>query len=146
WVVRQRPLVVAASYSGNTEETLDAAESAFEMGLPVAVITTGGKLGETARMRGWPKIEVRSGYPPRAAAGEMIGATLRLLEGAGAVGAQVFGIVEAARIAGEALAEVRARWEEAMRIAEPLAGGVTLVYGGGPVSSVVAQRWKTRIN
>ena len=146
WVVRQRPLVVAASYSGNTEETLDAAESAFEMGLPVAVVTTGGKLGETARLRGWPMIEVPSGFQPRAAAGYMIGATLRMLEGARAVDEQVFSIAEAARIADEALAEGSARWEEAMRIAERLADRVTIVYGGGPVSSVVAQRWKTQIN
>lgn len=146
WVLRHRPLVIAASYSGNTEETLDMAGAAFEMGLPVAVITTGGALGEMARRRGWPMIEVPAGFQPRAAAGYMIGATLRLLEGARAVDEQVFNIREAIRIADEAVVEGSRRWEEARMIADGLANRVTIVYGGGPVSSVVAQRWKTQIN
>jgi len=40
WVERIRPLVVAASYSGNTEETLEVVTAAWEAGLPVATITT----------------------------------------------------------------------------------------------------------
>ncbi|MBN1779243.1 MAG: hypothetical protein JW816_03425 [Candidatus Buchananbacteria bacterium] len=43
-------LVVASSYSGNTEETIDAFESAIEKGLPVIVISVGGKLIELAKM------------------------------------------------------------------------------------------------
>ena len=146
WTLRHRPLVIAASYSGNTEETLDVASAAFEKGLPVAVITTGGALGEQARRRNWPMIEVPAGYQPRAAAGFMIGAALRLLEGARALDEQVFHLREAATVADEALAEGSARWEEARSIAEQLAGRITIVYGGGPVSSVAAQRWKTQIN
>jgi glucose/mannose-6-phosphate isomerase len=37
-------------------------------------------------------------------------------------------------------------WLQASAIAEALEGRVPIVYGGGPVSSVVAQRWKTQIN
>ena len=69
WAVRQRPLVVAASYSGNTEETLDFALSAHEKGLAVATITTGGKLAGMSEPRSWPSIRVTPGVQPRAALG-----------------------------------------------------------------------------
>src|SRR5690606_24010675 len=146
WAVRARPLVIAASYSGNTEETLDAARSAQEMGLTVAVVTTGGQLAELAGTYGWPMIQVPAGLQPRAAAGYMIGATIRLLEGARALDDQRFNFDEAARLADEIVAEDSRQWDVARRIADALAGRITIVYGGGPVSSTVAQRWKTQIN
>jgi glucose/mannose-6-phosphate isomerase len=37
-------------------------------------------------------------------------------------------------------------WNLAAEIAEKLTGRITVVYGGGSVSSVAAQRWKTQIN
>ena len=47
-------LVVASSYSGSTEETISAFTAAIERRCPVAVITTGGPLGEVARRAGLP--------------------------------------------------------------------------------------------
>jgi glucose/mannose-6-phosphate isomerase len=138
--------VIAASYSGNTEETLDLVLSAHEKGLPVATITTGGELGAMGRRRSWPSIEVPSGMQPRAAAGYMIGATLKLLEGAGAVDDQRFALVEAAALVDQSLSEGGDRWIEARAIADGLSGRIPIIYGGGPISGVVAQRWKTQIN
>jgi glucose/mannose-6-phosphate isomerase len=146
WAIRQRPLVVVASYSGNTEETLDFARSAHELGLPVATITTGGELAAMGRARSWPTIEVPGGLQPRAAAGHMIGATLKLLEGAHGIEDQRFALIEAANLVDESLAEGSARWVEAAGIAEGLRGRIPIIYGGGPLSGVVAQRWKTQIN
>ena len=146
WAIRQRPLVIAASYSGNTEETLDFALAAHEKGLPIAIITTGGELAEMGRRRSWPTIEVPTGLQPRAAAGHMIGATLKLLEGAHAVEDQRFALVETATIVDSVLAEDGPRWAEARAIADGLSGRIPIIYGGGPISGVVAQRWKTQIN
>lgn len=146
WTIRQRPLVIAASYSGNTEETLSVAEAAFEKGLPTVVITTGGTLGELAKRRSWPVMPVPAGLQPRAAAGYMVGATLKVLESARAIDDQTFHFDEAARLADEAVDEGSLRWNLAREIADRLAGRITIVYGGGPVSAVVAQRWKTQIN
>ncbi|HKP88535.1 MAG TPA: hypothetical protein VJT75_01040, partial [Thermoleophilaceae bacterium] len=42
-------LVLCASYSGDTEETLACFESAGAAGAARAVVTTGGELGEAAR-------------------------------------------------------------------------------------------------
>lgn len=45
-------LVIACSYSGNTEETLSSFNEAKEKGCEIFVITTGGKLAELAKTAG----------------------------------------------------------------------------------------------
>ena len=146
WAIRVRPLVIAASYSGNTEETLDMVTSAWESGLPVATVTTGGRLAELTAQHNWGTITVPTGLQPRAAAGYMIGAVVRLLEGSKAVDDHRLAFLEAADLADEMTAEDGTAWEQAETIAGSLAGRIPIIYGGGPISSVVAQRWKTQIN
>lgn len=146
WAVRQRPLVVAASYSGNTEETLDFVLAAYESGLPIATVTTGGRLGELSADHSWPMVTVPGGMQPRAALGYMAGAVLKVLEGASAVDDQGLSLVEAADMVDRDAAEGSPRWEEAGVIAGKLGGRIPIIYGGGPISGVVAQRWKTQIN
>lgn len=146
WAIRQRPLALVVSYSGNTEETLDFALSAHEQGLPVAAVTTGGRLGELAGDRRWPMVELPGGLQPRAALGHGLGAVIRLLEGAGVVLDQRAAIAEAAKLLDEATAEGSPAWELAGEIAAGLRGRIPIVYGGGPVTIPVAQRWKAQIN
>lgn len=146
WAIRVRPLLIAASYSGNTEETLDVVTSGWESGLPVATVTTGGKLAELTDQHRWGTITVPGGLQPRAAAGYMVGAVVRLLEGAKSVDDHRLAYLEAADLADSMTAEGSAAWAQAEEIAGALEGRIPIIYGGGPVSSVVAQRWKTQIN
>lgn len=146
WAIRVRPLVIAASYSGNTEETLDMVVSAAESGMPVATVTTGGRLGELSDRNNWPSITVPGGLQPRAAVGYMVGAAVRLLEGAMSIDDHRLAFVEAAQLADEMTAEGSDAWGLAGDIAEVMAGRIVIVYGGGAISSVAAQRWKTQIN
>lgn len=79
-------LVIAASYSGTTEETLEATEEALRRGATVIGIASGGTLrewGESGRLRGF--VPLPEGRPPRAAAPLSITAQFRLLEGAGLI-------------------------------------------------------------
>src|SRR3989344_2880735 len=63
-------LIIASSYSGNTEETVSVFEEAVAKGVSVAVITTGGKLLELARQHFVPYIQIPStGIQPRSALG-----------------------------------------------------------------------------
>ncbi len=77
-------LVLCASYSGSTEETLTCFEAAGEAGAPRVALTTGGPLAERAREEGVPVIGVPSGMQPRAA---VIYMTVAALECAAACGA-----------------------------------------------------------
>ena len=146
WAIRVRPLCIAASYSGNTEETLDLVTSAWESGLPVATVTTGGTLAELTSQNGWGSITVPTGFQPRAAAGYMIGAVLRLLEGSKSLDDHRLAYLEAAKLADEMTEEGGEAWEQAADIAGSIVGRIPIIYGGGPISGVVAQRWKTQIN
>ena len=51
-------LYIASSYSGNTEEAIDFAESALKKGYAVATISVGGKLLEFAQENGLPHIVI----------------------------------------------------------------------------------------
>jgi glucose/mannose-6-phosphate isomerase len=133
-------LVLCASYSGSTEETLAAFESAGAAGVPRVALTTGGELAERARDEGVPVIGVPAGMQPRAAVVYM---TVGALECAAACGAapSLRSEVEGS----EAVLSALAKDEEPERLAESLAGTIPVVHGAGPTAAV-ARRWKTQLN
>lgn len=63
--VGRNSLVIACSYSGNTEETLAAMNEAMEKGARVVCITSGGIMLETAKAKGLDHIVIPGGNPPR---------------------------------------------------------------------------------
>ena len=71
-------MVLCASYSGDTEETLACYESAGALGAKRTVVTTGGRLAEMARADGVPVIPLPGGFQPRAAVAYMIVAALEV--------------------------------------------------------------------
>jgi glucose/mannose-6-phosphate isomerase len=146
WAQRVKPTVVAASYSGNTEETLDLVEAAAAAGLPIVTVTTGGRLAELSARNSWPMITVPEGLQPRAAVGYLAGALARLLSTLGILPDQTSALDEAADLVDAATTEGSETWDMAQGLAKELVGRVTVVYGGGPISSTAAQRWKTQIN
>lgn len=63
-------LLIASSYSGNTEEVLDFADEAYSRGLDLCTITTGGKLKEFSEENKIPNIIMPdTGIQPRTALG-----------------------------------------------------------------------------
>ncbi len=64
--VNEHTLVIANSYSGNTEETLYALEKCQERGAEIAIITSGGKLKTIAEENKYNKIIIPGNQPPRA--------------------------------------------------------------------------------
>ena len=68
-------LHIAVSYSGNTEETIYAAERALEAGNPVIAVTTGGKLAHL----GIPVVDIPRSLAPRLALPQMLKATAHLV-------------------------------------------------------------------
>lgn len=63
--VGKHTLVIACSYSGNTEETLAAMHQALEKGAHVVCITSGGAMLEEAKAKGLDHIVIPGGNPPR---------------------------------------------------------------------------------
>lgn len=67
--VDQHTLVIVSSYSGNTEETLYALEAAMAKGAKITCVTSGGKIGATAKEQGLDLVTIPGGMPPRACFG-----------------------------------------------------------------------------
>lgn len=62
-------LVIASSYSGNTEETISCIQQAGIKNCEVVVLTSGGVLLDIAKQKGYNYIQIPSGQPPRSAFG-----------------------------------------------------------------------------
>jgi glucose/mannose-6-phosphate isomerase len=141
-------LVLCASYSGDTEETLACFEEATSRGMPRIVLTTGGQLAARAREEGVPVIGVPSGMQPRAAVVYMAVAALECAALCGA-GPSLRGEIEGAEPLLSRLVE---EWgpdagddSASKALARELHGSIPVVYGAGPTAAV-AQRWKNQLN
>lgn len=78
---RERTLIIASSYSGNTEEVIHGFEAALVAKLPVIAISTGGRLLELARKHRVPYIELPTvGLQPRMALGYSMQALLAVMD------------------------------------------------------------------
>ncbi len=67
--VDQHTLVIVSSYSGNTEETVQAMQMAITKGAKIVCVTSGGKIGALAKDNGCDVISIPGGMPPRACFG-----------------------------------------------------------------------------
>ena len=144
WAAGHRPLVVAVSHSGNTEETLSAVDAAAGAGLDIAAVTTGGTLASRAADAGWAVLLPETGPQPRAAVGNLAGGTLRVLEAAGILPPQSADLEEAADVVEMLIGGVGPAL--AADLADALAGRIAVIYGGSGIGEVAASRWKTQIN
>jgi glucose/mannose-6-phosphate isomerase len=76
-----KTLFIAASYSGDTEETLSAAALARRAGARVMALTSGGRLALECRGGGEAVISLPSGFPPRQALAYLFLPLLGVLQG-----------------------------------------------------------------
>jgi glucose/mannose-6-phosphate isomerase len=140
-------LVIASSYSGNTEESLSSFEEAQRRGARVLVLTTGGKIAELARAAKFPVVTFSYAAQPRAALGYSLGLVLGVLSRLGFV-RDLTADIDAA-LADLAKLEERvhegARTNDAKKLAIDLHGRIIFAYGGG-VLGVMARRVKGQWN
>ena len=78
-IANRNPKCLFISYSGNTEETVEAVNDAIEYNLDWSVITSGGQLLELALVHKKHYVKVPSGLQPRAAFGLMTKAVMHFV-------------------------------------------------------------------
>lgn len=141
-------LVLCASYSGETEETLACFDEAAAAGLPILALTTGGSLAARAREYGCPVIGVPSGMQPRAAVVYM---TVGALEAARLAGAapdlreEIEASASMLRSLGEEWGPGSADDSLAKDLARSLHGSIPVIYGAA-MTDAPALRFKCQIN
>ncbi|KKT40474.1 MAG: Bifunctional phosphoglucose/phosphomannose isomerase [Candidatus Giovannonibacteria bacterium GW2011_GWA2_44_13b] len=130
-------LIIASSYSGNTEETIDAFLEAKKRGLPVAAVTTGGKLLELAEEHKAPYILLPAdGIQPRMATGYSILALLKLMY-------EEERMKEIKTLAKKLNAERAETEGKALTVA--LQGKVPVIYSSRK-NFAIARNWKIKFN
>ncbi len=140
-------LVFAVSFSGETEETLEAAAGAYEAGASLVVVAGGGALVSLAGEWGVPVVPVADGIPqPRAALGALAIPPLVLLESIGL-------FPGALQWVDQAVDQLRARRDELLRSGSPaeelarrIGRTIPLVHSSQELGAAAALRWKSQIN
>jgi glucose/mannose-6-phosphate isomerase len=147
--VNRNTLVIASSYSGNTEETVSALEQAIGKGAQLGVIAAGGTLMRIAEESGISNVKVPGGLQPRMAVIYDLRALLALLDNFGVV----HGKSEEVESVSQWLGVQSAAWDPAVpaeqNYAKQLAKqavGKTPVFYGGALTAPVAYKWKISFN
>jgi glucose/mannose-6-phosphate isomerase len=144
-------LVIAVSYSGDTEETLSSFDTAIDRGAFVVAISSGGALGKRASGGGRSHVQIPSDVPmPRGAVGYLAGAALGVVEGA-RLGSPVADDLErAAALADDLSARLGPDRpiadNEGKELALWLAGRVPVIWASDGVAEAAALRWKNQMN
>jgi len=156
-------LVLCSSYSGDTEETLDAAQEAGKRGCTRLAITSGGSLAALAAAEGFPAVILPGGLPPRASLGLGLGALVRSLGRLGLVDdahtvlagtSETLANFRASRMypAGPAGADQGNLPEDpegntpAAELARILVGRVPVIYTAGAEAHAAGLRLKAQLN
>ena len=152
-IMSRKPFCLFISYSGNTEETISGLSDAIANELDWAVISSGGKLIEEAKKHDKGYIKVPKGLQPRNAFGYLTQAVIKILdvnEGTK--------FMDQLNEAGNYISNLffldptepdyrkKDMVTNAYAIAQGLKKKTAIIYGGTPMTQLVASRWKTQIN
>lgn len=146
--VRADDLLIAVSYSGNTEETLSALRDGLHRGMRAICLTTGGEMESLCLEESVPLIKIPTGHQPRASTGYMLFPLLKIFDEAG-----LAGTLEINKLLEE-IEELAESWNSLVdsednppkRLAREFKGKIPIIYGTKANTEVVAYRWKTQIN
>ena len=149
WITPE-DLLLFSSYSGGTEETLEAYRALRGLKARSVVLTTGGTLGGLALEDGLPVATLPPGHPPRAALGYSFSTLVHLAEHVGII-ASAGRRLEAAAKAVEDVVSTHGRSvvqsrNSAKKLAIRLGGRAVLVLGAERTQAPVALRWKGQLN
>ncbi len=144
-----RTLVIASSYSGETEETLTAFRCALDSPARCLAITTGGRLKALAEEYDKPVFVIDYRSPPRAALASSLMPILAILHRLGLVPEMAADVGQAQSVmdamARSIAPEVPLSENAAKQLAARLHGRAGIIYGAEFLTGV-ARRWKTQIN
>ncbi len=133
-------VVIAISYSGNTEETLSSLSMANEIGSRIILMTSGGKMAQESKH---PIIQLPEGLQPRAALPLIFSAVLPVVESLAGLKITYFQYLE------EVLVNKSNTWNEWLSTPQEIAEsfiGKTPIFIGSRHLAPVAYRAKCQIN
>jgi glucose/mannose-6-phosphate isomerase len=133
-------LFFAISYSGNTEETVDALRAAKKKNARIIVVASGGKMKKLAEEMELTYIEVPSGLQPRFAYGYLFLILLRILQNSNLVDSQDDWVSKTAEVVRKDIFKERAE-----DLSEKLLDKIPIIYTSDRMKAV-AYKWKINFN
>ena len=140
-------LVVVSSYSGGTEETISAYSQARKKGAQILVISSGGKIGETASRSHHNWIKIPGGLPPRAALGYSFFSLLTAFQKTGLLKPKPVETKETLALLKQ-LSDEYSDYEknpQPLRLADLLMNMLPIVYSSSEKFDAVNLRWRGQI-
>jgi glucose/mannose-6-phosphate isomerase len=147
--VDARTLLIAVSYSGNTEETLSATQQGLERGFQPLCISNNGALKEIAEKRGLAYLNIPPGLQPRAAFAYLVIPLLQIAAHYNLMTEplqweKIFAYLS--QMSKKIAPAVLQRDNLAKQFSYELSGHIPLIYAASELSESVARRWKTQLN
>ena len=147
--VDDETLVIASSYSGNTEETLSALDDALDRKAMIAAISTGGMMADVCKLNNIPMATLPGGMQPRAALGYSFIPLLLFLEKVkliSGMGDEIKATIEKLKTyRQEYIEDAPVKQNPVKKLAEKLCGKIVVIYSGPTLTDAVAVRWKGQI-
>jgi glucose/mannose-6-phosphate isomerase len=145
--VSDSTLCFAISFSGNTEETIEAAQEAAVAGARMVAITRGGELGALAEAWKAPIVRLPDGIPmPRAGIGAVSIPPLVVLEQIGLFPGASGWIAEAVTQLKKRRDALIKDGSDIQHLSRRIGRTMPIIYGGGGVGGAAAARWKAQCN
>lgn len=145
----ENTLLLACSYSGNTEETLSTFDDGLKKGVKILSITTGGILEEKSKANNIDVIYLPKNYQPRAALGFGLIPILNSLSGLGLLTSKENDIVESINLIDDLQKKFtfdNLNNSEPYQMAKNIVGKIPLMYTGPAPFDVMGTRWKGQLN
>jgi glucose/mannose-6-phosphate isomerase len=142
----EKTLLIASSYSGNTEETLSAFNDALKRKCKIISLSTGGKLETLSTSNSVPFIRLQKGFQPRYALGLSFFSLLKVFEKLNLIQSQQSIISRTISLWKEKANEYSNENNIALSIAQQLIGFVPVIYSASDYTNAVGYRFKSQIN
>ena len=143
-------LVMAVSYSGNTEETISALGQGIERGAEILIECSGGKLEKLAADSGYTIVKIPSGLQPRGAIGYLFYPAYLVLNELGLIKIDEEEENEALELIKEKAAVYNRNTpigkNPAKKLAMEIGDRLPIVYGTEGIYTALAYRLKCEIN
>lgn len=139
-------LLIVSSYSGNTEETIEAIKKGLKKKCTIVAITTGGTISKIAKESSIPVVRLKKGFQPRYALGVSFFSLLKVIQEIGLISDQgkiVKKIISLWKTKGK---EYSKEENYAFKIASDILGFIPVIYSVADVTSAVGYRFKCQLN
>ncbi|PJA98141.1 MAG: bifunctional phosphoglucose/phosphomannose isomerase [Ignavibacteriales bacterium CG_4_9_14_3_um_filter_30_11] len=144
--IDKNSLCIFSSYSGNTEETIEALNASIKLGCKIICVTTGGEIEKIAKTNNLPCILLSEGYQPRYAIGSSFFTLLKIF-------VRLKFIIDQ----DEIVKKIISNWKDkgtkfskegndAYNFARNLIGYIPVIYSGADLTSALGNRFKCQLN